>query len=142
MSTKTKSPSDAGTSRGEGARRNQLGTASSRRVNFTTGRGVLRGQLTFLFDDALPSPESIVRHGNQRADIVAWFLDGKSITQDEARYLYGVMRLASRISELRASGWNIHREMIAPVEGMAKIARYRLDLSRPFTAPSEGGNSQ
>lgn len=48
--------------------------------------------------------EDFKRHGTQKAAILAHLREGRSLTQDLARELYGCMRLASRISELRRQG--------------------------------------
>lgn len=52
-----------------------------------------------------------------------------SITSDEAKALYGVARLASRISDLRAQGLSIKTETVAgknKFEEPTHYARYRL----------------
>ncbi|MGI6784382.1 MAG: helix-turn-helix domain-containing protein [Aminivibrio sp.] len=54
---------------------------------------------------------------------------GESITQTEAGERLGIMRLASRVSELRSEGWNIKTEMVPA--GEALVAMYTLDLNRP-----------
>lgn len=52
----------------------------------------------------------------------------RSITQLEALNRFGVMRLASRIDELRQIGMNIETELVSveTKRGVAKIAKYRL----------------
>ena len=53
------------------------------------------------------SHEDHKRHGTQKAAILAHLREGRPLTQDESRELYGCMRLASRISELRREGFLI-----------------------------------
>ena len=44
------------------------------------------------------------RHARQKDKVLEHLMSGAPITQDTARELYGVMRLASRISELKKAG--------------------------------------
>lgn len=44
------------------------------------------------------------RHARQKDKVLSHLQTGAPITQDQARELYGCMRLASRISELRKAG--------------------------------------
>ena len=60
---------------------------------------------------------------NQRQQILA-FLKKRSITAREAMYSFGCYRLAARILELRAQGYDIRTEMEAHENG--KHARYYL----------------
>lgn len=48
----------------------------------------------------------------QCARIIQYLQDFKSITQMEAIQQLGIMRLASRISELKKSGYDIEKKMI------------------------------
>jgi len=63
---------------------------------------------------------------SQRLAVLAHLQAGRSITQDEAREQFGIMRLASRIDELRREGWNVETEMIPIGENGARVARYSL----------------
>ena len=63
---------------------------------------------------------------SQKLVVLAHLKAGCSITQDEARGQFGIMRLASRIDELRREGWNVETEMIPVGEGGARVARYSL----------------
>lgn len=51
--------------------------------------------------------EDIKRHANQKIKTLAHLKTGAPLTQKQARELYGIERLASRISELRRAGWLI-----------------------------------
>lgn len=44
------------------------------------------------------------RHARQKDKVLSHLQTGAPLTQDQARELYGCMRLASRISELRKDG--------------------------------------
>ena len=46
----------------------------------------------------------IKRHARQKDKVLEHLRTGQSLTQDQARAEYGVMRLASRISELKKAG--------------------------------------
>lgn len=132
MSNKTKTPSDAVTSRGGKATKNQRGTASFRRVNSTTkARFVCRGQLALWVDDSLPQPYDLSQFRNQREAVINFLLSGNTLTQDIATYSLKTRRLASRISELKSAGWNISREMIFVETGAARVARYWLNCEKP-----------
>lgn len=48
--------------------------------------------------------EDIVRHRKQSEMILAHLRTGAPLTQDQARELFGCMRLASRISDLKKAG--------------------------------------
>ena len=48
--------------------------------------------------------DDIKRHARQKDKVLEHLRTGQPITQDTARELYGVMRLASRISELKKAG--------------------------------------
>ena len=48
--------------------------------------------------------EDIKRHARQKDLVLEHLKTGAPITQDTARELYGCMRLASRISELKKAG--------------------------------------
>ena len=63
---------------------------------------------------------------SQRLAVLELLQSGRSITQDEARERLGIMRLASRIDELRREGWNVLTEMIPVGENGARVARYSL----------------
>ncbi len=44
------------------------------------------------------------RHATQKARILAHLREGETLTQDQGRELFGAMRVASRVSELRKEG--------------------------------------
>ena len=51
--------------------------------------------------------EDIKRHARQKDKVLEHLRTGQPLTQDQARAEYGVMRLASRISELKKDGFLI-----------------------------------
>ncbi|NCC58414.1 MAG: hypothetical protein EOM17_12405 [Synergistales bacterium] len=51
-----------------------------------------------------PSAEDVKRQLRQKDKVLEHLRTGQPITQDTARELFGCMRLASRISELKKSG--------------------------------------
>ncbi|NLL36543.1 MAG: hypothetical protein GX256_03350 [Fretibacterium sp.] len=67
----------------------------------------------------------------QKLDVLRHLQAGHTLTQDEARALFGIMRLASRIEELRREGWNIVTEMIPVGQNGAKVGRYSLSKEEP-----------
>lgn len=70
------------------------------------------------------------RWATQKQSLLSYLQTGNSITQDEARARFGVMRLASRVDELRREGWAVITEMIPAGDNGAAVARYRLDRTR------------
>ena len=54
---------------------------------------------------------------SQCAQIRAWLLGGNKLTSLEALNLFGCMRLASRIHDLRERGMDIHTERITTPSG-------------------------
>lgn len=66
---------------------------------------------------------------SQARDVLLYMQENGSITQREALRKLGVGRLAARISELRAEGYNISTEMITvhTKGGKARVARYYLE---------------
>ena len=50
------------------------------------------------------TPEDHKRHARQKDKVLSHLQTGAPLTQDQARAEYGVMRLASRISELKKAG--------------------------------------
>lgn len=80
---------------------------------------------------------------SQKLAVLEHLKAGRSIIQDEAREQFGIMRLASRIDELRREGWNVETEMIPVGEGGARVARYSLGeeprrASRIIPVPCKG----
>ena len=66
----------------------------------------------------------------QNERILRHLRDYGSITQLEAMQEYGIMRLASRISDLRRMGYNIERDLIASKNRYGEATRfasYRLE---------------
>ncbi|MDR1875773.1 MAG: hypothetical protein LBQ90_12275 [Synergistaceae bacterium] len=82
-----------------------------------------------------PSLEDQERFDNQKMAVLSHLQEGKTITQDEGNALYGIMRLAARISELRREGWNIVTTMIPAGENGAPVAQYTLASEPRRTTP-------
>lgn len=59
--------------------------------------------------------------------LIEHFSRGKPITQIEALNLYGILRLASRVNDLKSRGYKVYKQMI-PVKtryaGTAYVAQY------------------
>ena len=66
---------------------------------------------------------------SQRAQVLAWLRKGRTITHLEAERLFGCIRVAARIDELRNAGWPIVTDMIQvrTKAGKARVACYRLE---------------
>lgn len=62
---------------------------------------------------------------SQSKQILAHLMDGKSLTNLDALYLFGSWRCQARISDLRKAGWNIKTEMITTINGK-RVARYTM----------------
>jgi len=67
--------------------------------------------------------------GTQTELILAHFKTGASLTHLEALDLFASNRLAARVCELKAAGYNIQKEMIEVPSGK-RVARYWLPLGR------------
>ena len=61
----------------------------------------------------------------QCAQICNWLLQGKKLTSLDALNLFGCMRLASRIHDLRERGLNIHAEKIILPSGK-RVTQYSI----------------
>ena len=64
---------------------------------------------------------------SQNGKILAWLQEGNKITALEALQLFGCLRLASRIHDLRERGHNIQKEMVIKTNGK-RVAEYSLPL--------------
>tara|TARA_R100000152_G_scaffold19922_1_gene12608 strand:- start:268 stop:522 length:255 start_codon:yes stop_codon:yes gene_type:complete len=53
---------------------------------------------------------------------------GKSITPAEAYEMFGSMRLAAIICDLKKDGYKFHTEIVKKKNSRIKFARYKLDL--------------
>lgn len=62
---------------------------------------------------------------SQNSKIRAWLKAGKTLTSLEALNLFGCMRLASRINDLRKQGMEIHTERILTATGK-RVTRYSI----------------
>ena len=69
--------------------------------------------------------ENIRESMSQRREIRAWLESGNSITAFEALHMYGCLRLASRIYELREEGMDITVKRIITPSGKC-VAQYSL----------------
>jgi hypothetical protein len=58
--------------------------------------------------------------------IIKYLQDGNSLSQLEAIYMFGCMRLASRISDLRDMGYMIDTNMIKDEKTGKRYAKYVL----------------
>ena len=67
--------------------------------------------------------ENIKKSVSQRREIRAWLESGNSITAFEALQMYGCLRLASRIYELREEGMDIVVKRIITPSGKC-VAQY------------------
>lgn len=73
--------------------------------------------------------EDRARLDSQKAKVLELLQHGEALTQRGADERFKVMRLASRISELRRDGWAIATEMIPA--GDALVAQYSLNPEHP-----------
>lgn len=65
---------------------------------------------------------------SQKKSILDWLSEGNTITALQALNMFGCMRLASRISDLRSEGFPIAKDMIE-VNGK-RVAQYWLQRAR------------
>ena len=70
---------------------------------------------------------------SQNKKIIAYLEDGNVITPMEALTLFGCMRLASRIADLKKKGYPITSTIIST--GSSRYAQYK--LNEPSRLPSE-----
>jgi hypothetical protein len=66
---------------------------------------------------------------SQCASILKWMREGKPVTPLVALDQFGCFRLAARINDLKASGHDIHSQMITVTNrdgSQSKVAEYRL----------------
>lgn len=66
--------------------------------------------------------QELIRFQNQQ--VLHHFKSGKTLTQDEARELYGIERLSARIAELRKKGHDIETETVYCVNRWGKKTHY------------------
>ena len=67
-----------------------------------------------------------VTSGTQMDRILAHLLGGGSLTALEALDRFGCSRLAARIGDIRAMGYQVHAEMVT-LDNAKRVARYRID---------------
>ena len=72
-----------------------------------------------------PNPQS---SATQCAQIKDWLVKGNKLTSLEALNLFGCMRLASRIHDLRETGLAIHTERIQVASGKY-VVQYSIQAS-------------
>ena len=65
---------------------------------------------------------------SQKKSILDWLSEGNTITSLQALNMFGCLRLASRISDLRSEGFPIAKEMIE-VNGK-RVAQYWLQRAK------------
>ena len=65
---------------------------------------------------------------SQCAQITEWLLNGNKLTSLEALNIFGCLRLASRIHDLRERGLSIHTERIITPSGKS-VTQYSIQAS-------------
>lgn len=78
-----------------------------------------------------PSAEDRERFQTQKLSVLSHLQAGKTITQKESEAAYSIMRLASRVDELRREGWNVVTTMVPAGEDGPLVAQYSLPPDRP-----------
>jgi hypothetical protein len=77
-------------------------------------------------EDLFPPPKvKVLQPGTQHFEILQYLKSGKSLTGLEALRLFGTMKLASRVSELKDMGYRFNQELITTDTGK-KVMRYWL----------------
>lgn len=69
-----------------------------------------------------------LKPGSQASRILAWLVDGRSITPLQAFTAFRCLTLSQRIGELKRRGHSISSRMVAV--GKKHVAEYRLTRSR------------
>jgi hypothetical protein len=77
-----------------------------------------------------PTAEERERFATQKAAVLDCLRSGATLTQTQALRRFGIMRLASRINDLKNDGWLIARTM-APEGARARVAWYCLEETAP-----------
>ena len=72
---------------------------------------------------------------SQNKKIIAYLEDGNAITPIEALTLFGCMRLASRIADLKKKGYPITSTIIST--GEARYAQYKLEEPLPMAVGND-----
>lgn len=83
-----------------------------------------------------------MENATQTDHILAHLRAGYSLTPLEAMDLFGCIRLAARIYDLRQDGWPIEDEKVrVPVRGggTTRVCRYRLPQGRQLEIPMGEG---
>lgn len=68
----------------------------------------------------------MTRTETQNDQILQWLKNHRTITPLDALQMFGCLRLAARIFDLRADGHNIETQRIDVGEGGKQVAQYRL----------------
>lgn len=68
----------------------------------------------------------MTRTETQNEQILQWLMKRRSITPLEALHMFGCLRLAARIFDLRADGHNIETQRIEVGDDGKQVAQYRL----------------
>ena len=72
---------------------------------------------------------------SQNKKIIAYLEDGNAITPIEALTLFGCMRLAARISDLKRRGYIISKTM--KTNGDSRYAQYKLEEPLPMAVGND-----
>jgi hypothetical protein len=75
--------------------------------------------------------------GSQVRMILAYLRQGKTITQEEAKALYGCARLASRINDIKNKGIEVKRRMQPGLNRYGKTVKYAVYWIEPERQQSE-----
>ena len=63
---------------------------------------------------------------SQKNRILAYLLQGNSITPLEALYKFNSFRLGARIAEIKAEGYEVQRELVKDAKTGKRYAKYSL----------------
>ncbi len=73
--------------------------------------------------------EEYVMNQKSKKELVREYLEtGMSITPAEAYEMFGSMRLAAIICDLKKDGYKFHTEIVKKENSRVKFARYKLDV--------------
>ena len=76
---------------------------------------------------AVDYPRSEPRLNTQGDRLIKWLEKGHTITAYEALEKFGIMRLASRIKDIKDAGYNIKSERVRSSDNKKSWARYSLE---------------
>lgn len=78
-----------------------------------------------------PSAMDKERFHSQKLAVLAHLQSGMTLTQEQSKEMYSIMRLASRVDELRRERWNVITTMIPAGESGPCVAEYSLPSDKP-----------